>query len=169
MTDKYIGINGSGELQEIVATVTSTGVAEAGKLVGLDPTGKLSTTIMPTGIGADTKSVTATEALAAGDFVNIYNSSGEKVRKADATTAGKKANGFVLAAVSNGGQAIVYLRGINNQVTGATVGEVFLSTTAGGFTSTAPSAAGNVFQPLGTAISATEIDFSNPVISIIRS
>ena len=49
------------------------------------------------GGGADTGTVTTSEALAAGDLVNIWNSSGAKARKADATTAGKEAHGFVLA------------------------------------------------------------------------
>lgn len=168
MSDKYVGINVSGGHQEYAGTVTSTGVTEAGKIVALDANGKLDNTLMPTGIGADTKILTASEALAAGDFVNIHNSTGAKVRKADATTVGKEAHGFVLAAVSNGASATVYFEGTNNQVSGATPGVVFLSTTAGGFTSTAPSTTGNVTQKIGIAISATEINFEMGV-TVVRA
>jgi len=114
---------------------------------------------MPVGIGAGTAVVTAGEALAAGDFVNDYNDTGAKVRKADATTSGKEAHGFVLESVDNGDPATVYFEGTNTQVSGATAGVVFLATSAGGFTSTAPSTSGNVVQKLGVAISATAISF----------
>lgn len=118
------------------------------------------------GIGADTASITTSEALAAGDFVNIWNSTGAKVRKADATTQGKEAHGFVLAAAASGAAATVYFEGPNTAVTGQTPGPVFLGTTAGAATSTPPSAAGNVVQRIGVATSATAINFegSAPVV-----
>ncbi len=158
MADKYIR-NNAGTLTEKEATVVSAGAGDAGEIVALDNTGKLDNSVLPVGIGADTAVVTAGEALAAGDFVNIYNDTGAKVRKADATTAGKEAHGFVLESVDNGDPATVYFEGTNTQVSGATAGVVFLATSAGGFTSTAPSSTGNVVQKLGVAISATAISF----------
>jgi len=158
MADKYIR-NNAGTLTEKEATVVSAGAGDAGEIVALDNTGKLDNSVLPVGIGADTAVVTAGEALAAGDFVNIYNDTGAKVRKADATTAGKEAHGFVLESVDNGDPATVYFEGTNTQVSGATAGIVFLATSAGGFTSTAPSSTGNVVQKLGVAISATAISF----------
>ena len=65
----------------------------------------------------------------------------------------------VLAAVASGASATVYFNGTNTAVTGATPGNVFLATTAGSFTSTAPSGAGNVVQYIGCAVSATAINF----------
>lgn len=149
----------AGVFTEIAATVTSAGAGNDGDLVALDSSGRLDNSVMPVGIGADTKSITASEALAAGDWVNVWNSTGAKVRKADATTAGKEAHGFVLAAVSNGASALVYFEGTNTQVTGQTPGPVFLQTTAGTGGSTIPSASGNVVQNLGVALSATEVNF----------
>ena len=99
----------NGVLTEIFGVQTSGGAANAGDLVSLDDSGRIDGTMMPVGIGADTASIQATEALAAGDFVNIWNSGGPRVRKADATVAGKEAHGFVLAAVRNGANATVYL------------------------------------------------------------
>jgi len=158
MADKYIR-NNAGTLTEKEATVISAGAGDAGEIVALDNTGRLDNSVMPVGFGDDTAVVTAGENLAAGDFVNVYNDSGAKVRKADATTAGKEAHGFVLSAFDSGDPANVYFEGTNTQVSGATAGIVYLATSAGGFTSTAPSSSGNVVQKLGVAVSATAISF----------
>lgn len=156
----------AGVFTEIAATVTSSGAASDGDLVALDSTGRLDNSVMPVGIGVDTKTIAASEALAAGDWVNVWNSTGAKVRKADATTAGKEAHGFVLAAVSSGGNALVYFEGTNTQVSGQTPGPVYLQTTAGTGGATIPSASGNVVQNLGVAVSATEVNFERgtPVV-----
>lgn len=154
-------LNGSGVLDLTITNGknTSAGAGDAGKLAALDSTGKLDTTMMPTGIGADTDSIQASEALAAGDWVNIHNSSGSRIRKADATTAGKEAHGFVLSAVSSGANGTVFFEGGNTQVTGKTPGAMqFLSTTPGLSTETAPSATGNIVQRIGVARSATKVD-----------
>lgn len=141
------------------AAASSAGAGDAAKMVQLDGTGRIDSTMMPVGIGADTAAITASENLAAGDFVNIHNSTGAKARKADATTAGKEAHGFVLGAVTSGNPATVYFEGTNTGITGATPGVVYLHTTAGGFTSTAPSSTGNAVQRVGIAVSATAINF----------
>jgi hypothetical protein len=159
MADKYIALV-NGRQQEREATVNSAGASDNGKIVALDSTGRLSSSVMPVGIGADTATIQASEALAAGDFVNIHNVSGSpRVRKADASTAGKEAHGFVLAAVASGNNATVYFEGQNTQVTGRTPGarQYLSATTPGAATETPPSASGNVVQFLGVAVSATSI------------
>lgn len=159
MADKYLR-NNAGTLTEVEAKITSAGAGDAGKITALDGSGRLDTSLMPVGIGADTATITASEALAAGDFINIWNSAGAKARKADASTSGKEAHGFVLAAVANAAAATVYFEGTNTQVAGLTPGPVFLSaTTAGQATATSPSAAGQVSQRLGVALSATTANF----------
>ena len=163
MANKYLVPSGAG-FGQVEFLVTSAGAADAGKGIATDASGRLDTSVMPVGIGADTGVVIASEALSAGDFVNIYNNAGTaNVRKADATTAGKEAHGFVLAAAASGASATVYFNGTNTAVTGATPGNVFLATTAGGFTSTAPSGAGNVVQYIGCAVSATAINFERGI------
>ena len=150
----------NGVLTEIFGVQTSAGAANAGDLVSLDDTGRIHNSMMPVGIGADTSTVTASEALAAGDWVNIWNdASTAKVRKADATTAGKEVHGFVLSAVTSGNPTTVYFEGTNTQVTGQTPGPVFLQTTAGRGGTTIPSASGNVVQQIGVAVSATAVNF----------
>lgn len=160
MADKFIR-NNAGTLTEKEATVVSAGAGDAGEIPALDATGRLDNSVMPTGIGADTASVTTSEALTAGDLVNIWNSTGAKARKADATTAGKEAHGFVLTSVGSGAAATVYFEGSNDQVTGLTPGPQFLATTAGGATATAPSSSGNVVQRVGVATDAAVLNFES--------
>lgn len=165
---KIVALDGDGILDASIvnSTPTSAGAGDAGKRVELDNTGRIDNSMMPVGIGADTAEIEASEALAAGDFVNIHNDSGAKVRKADATAAGKEAHGFVLESVSSGNDATVYFEGSNTQASGLTPGIVFLQTTAGTGGATAPSAAGNIVQRLGVAYSATEVSFeyAQPII-----
>ena len=168
MADKYLK-NNAGVLTEVEATATSAGAGDAGKIPALDSAGRLSTTMMPVGIGADTASIVASENLTAGDLVDIYDNVGVATcRKADAATAGKYATGFVLEAVTSGVNALVYFEGPNNQLTGLTPGQrLFLSASAAGtVTPTAPSASGNVVQYVGRAISATSMSFepAQPIV-----
>lgn len=159
MANKYIALV-AGKLKEVAALVTSAGAGDAGKIVALDSSGRLDSSVMPVGFGSETKTIVASENLAAGDFVNIHNSTGLKVRKADASGgAAKKAHGFVLAAVTSGQNATVYYGNINNQVSGFTVGdELYLSATVpGAATTTIPTTSGHIVQRLGIATGATEI------------
>jgi len=160
MAQKFLRLL-SGVISELEALVTSAGAGDAGKIPALDATGKLDNSLMPVGIGADSKILPASENLAAGDLVNVWNDSGTaKARKADATTAGKEANGFVLSAVTLGNNATVYFDGTNTQLSSLTPGGVYyLGTTAGGVTDTPPSGSGNVLQRVGRALSATELTF----------
>lgn len=158
--DKYLK-NNAGTPTEIAAVQTSAGAGNAGNIPALDSTGRLDTSMMPSGVAADTAVIVASEALSAGDFVNVWSNAGAfNVRKADASVSGKEAHGFVLSAVLISGNATVYSAGPNTQVTGATPGTRYLSaSTPGGSTATAPSGTGQVAQRLGVATSATSINF----------
>lgn len=157
----------NGVITEVFGVQTSAGAANAGDVPVLDDAGRLDNSMMPVGIGADTAVIGASEGLGAGDWINVWNDVGAaKVRKADATTAGKEAHGFVLSAVTIGNPATVYFEGTNTQVTGQTPGPVYLQTTAGTGGSTIPSASGNVVQQIGVAVSATAVNFERnmPVV-----
>ena len=163
---KFLRLVG-GIITEVFGVQSSAGAGNAGDLVALDDTGRINNDMMPVGIGADTVSITASENLAAGNWVNVWNdASTAKVRKADATTAGKEVHGFVLSAVTSGNPATVYFEGTNTQVTGQTPGPVYLQTTAGAGGTTIPSASGNVVQQVGVALSATAVNFerNTPVV-----
>ena len=164
--NKYI-VNSAGTLTEQVAPAISAGAADAGKLPALNSSGKLDSTFMPSGVGADTDAIAASEALSAGAYVNVWNNSGVfNVRNADATVVGKEAHGYVLAAFASSATATVYFEGTNTQVTGQTAGRVYLSTTPGIGSATAPSGSGNVVQVIGYAVAATQVNFqaNNPFV-----
>jgi len=166
---KYLELTTAGTITEVAATVTSAGVGDDGKVVALDATGKLDSSVLPTGIGADTATIEASENLAAGDFVNIWDSTGAKVRKADASGGlGKQAHGFILEGVTSGQNASVYFEGQNTQLTSLTPGTVyFLSgTTAGAVTATAPTTATHIVQRVGNANSATAMntEIATPIV-----
>lgn len=148
-------------------TVTQPGTAggsgDANKIPALDSNGLIATGMLPAGLGVDTVSATATEAISAGAFVNLWLNGGIlSVRNADASTTGKEANGFALSAISNTAVGVVTMRGQNSSVTGLTIGALyFLSTTTpGGSQTTTTFSAGQTCQVLGRAISATIIDFT---------
>ena len=159
--NKVPALNASGVLDDTIlnATVTSS----ANKTVKLDASGKLDASVMPTGIGADTAIIVASEALADGDLVNVWNNAGTaNVRKADANSAGKEAHGFVLAAVASSASATVYFEGTNSHCTGLTPGVQFLSaSTPGKSVTTAPTGTGKIVQNIGLALNATTINFES--------
>jgi hypothetical protein len=164
MAAKYIR-NNAGTLTETEALVTSAGAGDSGKIPALDGSGRIDASMMPTGIGADTASIASSENLAAGDLVNIWDDAGTaKVRKADATSAGKEAHGFVLSAVTSPANATVYFEGTNTAVTGLTPGTQFLAITAGATDDIAPVSAGNIIQRVGVATSATSLNFEAGVV-----
>jgi len=151
----------SGKLKQVFGITASAGAGDAGKIPALDAGGKLDISFLPTGIGANTVPATASEALSAGDFVNLFNNTGSLgVRKAD-NSNGRVAHGYVKAAVASAAAATVYrLNTTNDAKTGMTGGdEHWLGT--GGATITTPldpvTDAGKVMQYLGIAKSATEL------------
>ena len=160
MADKPLQVI-AGVITQVEGKQSSAGAGDAGKIPALDAAGRLDSTMMPVGIGADTKSIVASESLTGGDLVNVWDDAGTiKVRKADATAAGKEANGYVLGSVSSGASGTVYFEQIITGLSSLTLGAVYyLSATAGAATTTAPSTGGNVVQRIGRAVSATELLF----------
>lgn len=145
----------------VTAISASVGVADANKIVATGSDGKLDSTLMPAGIGAATENMIASEALAAGDFINIWLDAGtRKARKADASN-GRAAMGFVMNSVAANANATVTLQGTNTALTGLTVAaRYYLSATiAGSLTTTSPNTSGQISQSLGFAVSTTSINF----------
>lgn len=174
MADKYLRIGTTGIKEEVEALQSSAGAADAGKIAGLDATGRLDQSMMPVGVAADTKSLPATENLAGGDYVNIYDNAGTtSIRKADASAAnaGKRAHGYVLVPVVSGSSGTVYFEGANTALSGLTGGEdQFLSaTTPGAVTSTPPTTSGYLLQRLGVATGATEVNTEIDGRPVIRA
>lgn len=151
----------SGVPTQKYANDSSAGATDAGKIVRLDSEGRINLNMMPSGIAPDTKDIVATENIGVGSLVNVYNSTGAKVRKADATSANKfHCVGFVLDSILSGQTGKVYFEGVVTGLSGLTVGDkYYLSEVAGAITNTAPSNSGALVQYVGTAISATELTF----------
>ncbi|MEG0052197.1 MAG: hypothetical protein RR715_02925 [Comamonas sp.] len=153
----------SGKTRQIFGLAASAGAADAGKLVATGSDGRLDTSLMPVGIGANTIIVPASEAIGAGKFVNFYSNAGAmNVRLADNSNA-RQADGYVKDAVANAAQATVYpLDTTNTAMTGLTPGARYWLGTAGGVISAAldptdTANVGKICQELGVAKSATEL------------
>ena len=160
----------TGGFDEVTPKTVSAGAADAGKIFVPGPNGKWDDTLLPTIDNA--RLVTASEALSAGDFVNLFDDAGEpKVRKADASSIATRAHGFVKTAVSEGEPVKFYESGPCVGFTGLAVGEpYFLSdATAGEATDTAPTTTGHIAQVLGTALSDTEIQVDISEQPIVRA
>jgi len=81
------------------------------------------------------------------------------VRKADGTLS-RLAVGYVVAGFDSGATATIYLEGVNAQMSALTPGSPCWLGTAGAVTQTAPATgSGGVSQMVGTALSATEMEF----------
>lgn len=152
-----------GKFKQLQALVQSAGSADAGKVVALGDDGRLDESMMPLGIGAAVDILPASEALGAGEFVNIWSDAGvASVRKAD-NSNGRPADGFVKDAFAGSVDAVVYpLDGVNPSLTGLAPGADYWLGTAGTVTDTpldeADGANGNkISQYLGKALSATEL------------
>jgi hypothetical protein len=105
--------------------------------------------------------LTATENIAAGAMVNVWNSSGAKVRNANAADNTKPCHAFVLSSIANGASGSVYFSGIlNTSLANLTIGSFYyLDTNAGAVNVIAPASAGNAVQQLGVAVASTTLAF----------
>lgn len=151
-------------IKEVAPIQTSVGAGDEGKIPALDASGRLDPTMMPVGLGADTHSVITSENLSAGNIVNVYNNAGTPTaRKADASTQGKEADGFVLASTTSGQNALVYYEGRVTGLAGLTIGAYYYldPATPGGLiaeSALAPASA-NVVQRIGKAVTSSTINF----------
>lgn len=170
MVDKYLAVGGTGEQQETSFTQTSAGVGSAGKGVALNSSGQIDSTMLPE---TQVVSVVTSENLAAGAMVNIYSNAGTATaRNADNTAVAKKAHGFTISAVTSPAAATVVLGdGVNNGVSGLTVGsEYYLGTTGAVVVGASiPTATGSFVQRIGVARTATELEVNINETVMIRA
>jgi hypothetical protein len=136
--------------------------------------GYISSTLLPAGMGGDiVVPMVASGPLAAGDLVNVFDSGSNvpKVRKADATTAGMEAHGFVDAAYSADATNVkVYFEGNNTQNSSTfSVGKQYLSTVAGKTQANAPSGSSQIVQIVGYATSTSSLNFQSTTPFILSA
>jgi hypothetical protein len=165
--EKFITLT-AGVLTEVAGTITGGTAAQDGKIVSLDATGRIDSSILPVGIAADTHVATAFESLSAANPF-VYIRADGQIANASASSGGTPAVGFVLAAFSASTSATVYFEGRVTGLSGLTPGaRYYLSdVTAGGLTSTAVSGTGKLHQYIGRAITATSLAFEG-ADSILR-
>ena len=163
MTAQRFLTRAGGKTKQMQGKAASTGAPDAGALVALDDTGRLDQSVMPLGIGVQVDILPASEALDAGDFVNIFDDAGAaKVRKAD-NSNGRAADGFVTTAVAVSADATVHpLDGVNAAMSALSPGKEYWLGTAGDVTGTPldetdPANANKISQQLGKALSVTEL------------
>lgn len=156
---KFLAVNAGIATQTQGATVG--GSASAYEIPLCDVNGLLPLSFMPTGVGPDTSQMVASEALSAGAMVNVWSNSGtQNARNADNSSTSKITTGVVIAAVASAGTATVYYSGILNGLSGLTPGATYFLGAAGAITLAPPTSSGTVTQIVGTAISATQLQFA---------
>ncbi len=168
MSEKFLKYD-NGELVQKSSISQSLGTSDGGKLIALDPvTGKLHQSLMPSGIGADTTSIVASENLNAGDLINIWDDGGvAKARKANNSTKATRAMGFVLDSVLANQVALIYHEGNNNQLSNLVAGEIlYLDGNSGAVTNAPPATPNSISQKVGYATSPTSmnVEFGQIVI-----
>lgn len=150
------------ELSCSIAIATATVDAYMGVMVwGIHESGSISGSYTNTKVNRDGLGILlpASETLSAGNLVNVWNDSGTiKMRKADAD-APYNADGYVLQAITSGDSGYMYIDGVNDAISGLTLGSQFLSATAGVTTTTAPTTTGNIVQSVGIALTSTKLLF----------
>jgi len=159
-TNKFLTISASGKDTLTTAIASSAGAGDASKIVSTGTDGRLDPTLMPTGIGAETEAVLTSEALLAGDFINLYDNTGTRNCRKAAVDNGRPAHGFVIANFSSGQTATVYKTGTNTALSALTPGTEYFLGNNGAVTATpAVAAPAQLIQSLGYASDATEILF----------
>lgn len=155
--DKFIGIV-AGIETEIIPLTTSTGAADANRIMRTGADGRLDISLMALNLTADCVTANAFETLAAGAF--CYSRADGTIANASGAVGGHSATGFVLAGATAGQAATLFFEGRNTALTGITIDAIyFLSdTTPGGVTLVAPSTTGKICQRLGTGVTATSIN-----------
>jgi hypothetical protein len=160
--------NNAGQVTEQRGIQITTGVSNAGALVSLNSAGLIDSTMLTAVSALPTQSAAATSAITAGMLTNLYSNAGVlSVRPADSTVAGSEANSYATANIASGATGTVNVG--EGSLSGLTLGSKYYLGTAGALTVTAPSAAGNVVQPVGIALSATSLDFQINITVIVAA
>lgn len=161
---KVIALDAAGLPAEITPNIVSAGAADSGKIPALNAAGVIDLTMMPAGIGPDQTAVLASEVVAAGAIVNVYNNAGVSTqRNADNTGASraKSATGWSPNGTASAAVGAVQYNGIIPGLVGLTIGAPYFLGVAGAITAVPPAAgAGATCQLIGYALTATSLQFS---------
>ena len=168
---KFQTLDANGNTTMEATVQASAGAADAGKLPALDANGLIDRSMT---YNNPAQTFTASETIATSAIVNVWDSTGAKVRNADASGGvakkadGTAATGFASAAAGTIDLDNVVLGGLTGLVVGT---QYFLSaTTPGGIVKVGdagyPATAGHILQKIGKALTATtlKVDIGDPII-----
>ena len=167
MADKYLRINdGTGAVEER-APATAGGSGNENRIIETDGTGRIPASALPVGVAPEVKTGNAFETIAANALV--YFKSDGTVANASNVSGGHYAQGWA----ANGGTAGVPIT-VNFEATitglsGLTPEGMCFLGAAGAITQTVITGAGTLFQEIGFAISATELQFTNAGTRVKRA
>lgn len=151
----------SGKVTEVQPVTTSAGAGDATKLVQLDSNGLLDASVMPSGIVADQFAGTSNGTITANDlcYVETAGTIARASAAAPATAPGQL--GWARSSVATGQPITIMLEGRILGLSGLTPGaRYYLSDSVpGGLTATPVTGSGKVHQYVGSALSATVLNF----------
>lgn len=167
MADKYLQINDSTGAVEEKAPATAGGSGNENRIPSLDGSGRLSSDMLPVGVAAEVKTGNAFETIAAKALV--YFKTDGTVANSSNVSGGHYAQGWA----NNGGTAgqpitVNFEATITGLSSLTPEGMCFLGA-AGAITQTVVTGAGTLFQEIGPALSATEIQFTNAGTRVKRA
>jgi hypothetical protein len=114
-TQKFITIDSTGKKILRGAVDSSLGSADSGKIVGLNVDGKVDISMIPTAVGKVGCNFTLSEAITAGDWVNVFTDGTDyKVRLADITDSAKVCHGYATATGIAGDSVLIMFEGLNS-------------------------------------------------------
>jgi hypothetical protein len=155
-TQKFITIDSTGKKILKGAIDTSTGVTDAGKLVGLNNDGKVDISMIPTSVGKVGCILTLSETITAGDWVNVFTDGTDyKARLADVSDSAKVCHGYATANGVAGDNVLIMFEGLNDYLptTGLVNGNgYFLGTLGKSVASPDLTLSAKFVQPLGYCV-----------------
>lgn len=152
-----------GKFKQVFAILSSAGAGDSGKIPALDGAGKLDISFLPTGIGANNVVAVASEAIAAGKFINLFSNAGVMGMRLADNSNNREAHGYVTSSVASAASGTAFrLNTVNASMTGLTPGLSYYLGVAGGVIATGATLdpvadIGKTDQYLGIAKSATEL------------
>ena len=112
----------------------------------------------------------ASEDISAGAMCNIHNSGGQKIRNANASNTTKPCFAYAPNGILNEKFGEVYvMQGLASGFSGLTIGSIYyLNTVNGDKTLVAPAGSGQIIQPVGFALSTTDLYFNPELLFTVN-
>lgn len=165
MADKFLALDDSfGMVEKSPSAVGGAGAEN--KIPVLDSAGRLDQTMMPVGFAAEQKIGNAFETITAKDLV--YFKADGTVAKASNASGGHFAQGWANNGGTAGQSITVNFESTISGLSGLTPDAMCYLGAAGAVTQTIITGANTLYQEVGLALSATELNFSNSGVRIKR-